>query len=73
MSDPPPLKDFQNLLLELLASGMPAEDVIATLKSDSRYACYHQYASEFDPDMVAVASELMGTWAVRYPLNTDEK
>ena len=60
MSEDFPLREFQNALVELLASGAPPDEVIATLKLDERFACYKDYIESFDPDMVAVASELMG-------------
>lgn len=63
-----PLREFQNALVELLASGLSPGDVIDALKADERFACYQKYIDSFDPDMVAVASELMGVWAVRKEL-----
>ena len=65
MSEDFPLREFQNALVELLASGIAPDDVIAALKANERFACYKDYIDSFDPDMVAVASELMGIWAVR--------
>jgi hypothetical protein len=46
-------------LLELLASGMSEGEVIQRLQTDPRFACYRDYVSQFDPDMVAVAAELI--------------
>ncbi|CAN5552637.1 hypothetical protein BH11CYA1_BH11CYA1_08240 [soil metagenome] len=57
--------EFQNALLELLSSGLPEEAIVATLKSDARFDHYRDYVEQFDPDMVAVACELMGKWARR--------
>lgn len=65
MSEDLKYSEFQNALLDLLASGLPEEIIIATLKSDSRFDDYRDYVDQFDPDMVAVASELMGKWARR--------
>jgi len=65
MSEDLKYSEFQNALLDLLASGLPEETIIATLKSDSRFDDYRDYVDQFDPDMVAVASELMGKWARR--------
>lgn len=65
MSEELKYSEFQNALLDLLASGLPEETIIATLKSDSRFDDYRDYVDQFDPDMVAVASELMGKWARR--------
>ncbi len=65
MPEDKPLRDFQNVLVELLSSGTAPDDVIAALKADERFACYKEDIDSFDPDMVAVASELMGVWAVR--------
>ena len=65
MSEDLKYSEFQNACLELLASGLPEETIIATLKSDSRFDDYRDYVDQFDPDMVAVASELMGKWARR--------
>lgn len=70
MSEDLPLREFQNALVELLASGVAPDDVIAALKADERFACYKDYIDSFDPDMVAVASELIGVWAVRKESNT---
>ena len=65
MSEDLKYSEFQNALLDLLASALPEETIIATLKSDSRFDDYRDYVDQFDPDMVAVASELMGKWARR--------
>jgi hypothetical protein len=59
------LAKFQDALLELLASGQSEHDIFETLKSDPKFDDYRDYISEFDPDMVAVACELMGKWAKR--------
>jgi len=59
------LIEFQDALLELLASGQPQEVVLKTLKTDPRFEPYQEYVKGFDPDMVAVACELMGKWAKR--------
>jgi hypothetical protein len=65
MPEESPLIDFQDALLELLASGQPQDVVLETLKTDPRFEPYQDYIKEFDPDMVAVACELMGKWAKR--------
>jgi len=65
MSEDLKYAEFQNALLELLGSGLPEETVVATLKSDARFDGYRDYVDQFDPDMVAVACELMGKWARR--------
>ncbi|MBP9092272.1 hypothetical protein KBI23_14685 [bacterium] len=57
--------EFQKALIDLLASGLPEETIIATIKSDARFDSYRDYVDQFDPDMVAVACELMGKWARR--------
>jgi len=59
------LVDYQDALLELLSSGLSHEAILETLESDPRFECYRQYVTEFDPDMVAVACELMAKWAKR--------
>jgi len=59
------LVDFQDALLELLASGMSQDEILEILKTDPRFADYQDYIKEFDPDMVAVACELMEKWAKR--------
>jgi hypothetical protein len=59
------LIDFQDALLELLASGQPQNVILDTLKTDPRFEPYQEYVKGFDPDMVAVACELMGKWAKR--------
>lgn len=59
------LADFQDALLELLASGQSQNKVLEALKTDPRFHCYREYVNQFDPDMVAVACELMCKWAIR--------
>lgn len=58
------LAEFQDALLELLAGGHPQHVVLDTLQTDPRFAPYKAYINGFDPDMVAVACELMGKWAL---------
>jgi hypothetical protein len=60
-----PLLEYQDALLELLSSGLSQDAILATFKADPRFEGYHDYVKEFDPDMVAVACELMGKWAKR--------
>jgi len=57
------LLDFQDALLELLSSGQPELAILETLRTDVRFNKYKDYIKDFDPDMVAVACELMGKWA----------
>lgn len=57
------LAKFQDALLELLSSEQPEMTIFETLKTDPRFENYRDYIAEFDPDMVAVACELMGKWA----------
>ncbi|MBX9947651.1 MAG: hypothetical protein K2Y39_00675 [Candidatus Obscuribacterales bacterium] len=57
------LLDFQDALLELLSSGQPELAILETLRTDVRFDKYKDYIKDFDPDMVAVACELMGKWA----------
>ena len=59
------LENYQEALLEMLSSGLSNEDILETLKTDPRFECYQEYVDEFDPDMVAVACELIGKWAKR--------
>lgn len=59
------LAKFQDALLELLSSGQSEQEIYETLKSDPKFDDYRDYIAEFDPDMVAVACELMGKWAKR--------
>lgn len=65
MSKKSTLADYQDALLELLSSGLSQDEVIKQLKTDHRFISYQDYVKEFDPDMVAVACELMGKWAKR--------
>ncbi len=60
-----PLIEYQDALLDLLSSGLAQDAVLQTLKTDARFAAYQDYIEQFDPDMVAVACELMGKWAIR--------
>ena len=65
MPDESQLADYQDALLSLLASGLPQDEILETLRTDSRFANYREYVEGFDPDMIAVACELMGKWAKR--------
>ena len=65
MSDTEGLEQFQDALAELLASGLSQAQILDALKTDSRFDCYREYVDSFEPDMVAVACELMGKWAKR--------
>lgn len=62
------LAEYQDALLELLSSGLSQDEVFESLRTDPRFQNYRKYVDEFDPDMVAVACELMGKWSQR----TDE-
>ena len=57
------LADFQDALIELLSSVKPEGDIFEILRTDPRFDHYREYVNDFDPDMVAVACELMGKWA----------
>lgn len=61
------LINYQDALLELLSSGLPQGTIVEALKTDPRFTQYEDYIAQFDPDMVAVACELMGKWAKRKP------
>jgi hypothetical protein len=65
MSEDLKYAEFQNALLELLSSDISEDAILAILKSDARFEDYRDYVEQFDPDMVAVACELMGKWARR--------
>lgn len=65
MPEKSPLIDYQDALLELLSSGLSQDAILETLKTDTRFAGYQDYVEKFDPDMVAVACELIGKWAKR--------
>ncbi len=56
---------YQAALAELLSSGQSLEAILENLKTDSRFENFRHHINEFDPDMVEVACELMGKWAVR--------
>ena len=68
MREKPLLLEYQDALLELLSSGSSRDAILATLNADPRFEGYQDYVKEFDPDMVAVACELMGKWAKRKAL-----
>lgn len=59
------LVEYQDALLELLSSGLPEHVILEALKTDPRFEDYQDYIKQFDPDMVAVACELMVRWAKR--------
>jgi hypothetical protein len=63
MPEKSPLEEYQDALLELLSSELPQEAIFERLKTDPRFERYQDYIKDFDPDMVAVACELMGKWA----------
>jgi hypothetical protein len=67
MPEQTPLMEYQDALLELLSSGLSQDAILAVLKADARFEGYREYVRAFDPDMVAVACELIGTWAKRKP------
>ena len=60
MSEELKYAEFQNALIELLASGLPEDAILATLKSDSRFEDYRDYVEQFDPDM---GQSLVNWWA----------
>lgn len=63
MTEQSQLAEYQDALIELLSQGLSPAEIMAKLKSDPRFENFEAYVTEFDPDMVAVASELMGKWA----------
>jgi hypothetical protein len=65
MSDESSIVDYQDALMEVLSSNLSQELIFERLKTDPRLREYQNYISKFDPDMVAVACELMGKWAKR--------
>lgn len=65
MSDENDFEVFQEVLVELLTSGMTYDVILERLKSDVRLADYQEYIRGFDPDMIAVASEITIKWARR--------
>ena len=62
---PTALMDYQDALLDILSSGLPQDDILEAIATELRFASYRDYIASFDPDMVAVACELMGKWAKR--------
>lgn len=65
MPEPSPLQEYQDALLELLSSGKTHGEIVEILNKDPQFETYRDYISQFDPDMVEVARELMGKWAQR--------
>jgi hypothetical protein len=65
MSNGSKLLEYQNALVELLASGKTHAEILELLKTDQKFEHYRDYIDQFDPDMVEVARELMGKWAQR--------
>lgn len=63
MTEQSQLAEYQDALIELLSQGLSQAEIMAKMKSDSRFEHFEAYVNEFDPDMVAVACELMGKWA----------
>lgn len=59
------LMDYQDAMLEILSSGLPQDAILEAMATELRFASYRDYIASFDPDMVAVACELMGKWAKR--------
>ncbi len=65
MSENSRLQEYQDALQELLSSGLPQIEILESLHKDPRFEYYRDYVKGFDPDMVAVACELIGKWAIR--------
>lgn len=65
MSENSQLQEYQDALQELLSSGLPLSKILESLHTDPRFEYYRDYVRKFDPDMVAVACELIGKWAIR--------
>ncbi len=65
MDEKSTLMKYQDSLLELLSSELPIDEVVEKLMTDPCFAPYLGYVQDFDPDMIAVACELMGKWAKR--------
>jgi hypothetical protein len=65
MTEKSQLLEYQDALLELLSSEQSQDEILETLETDPRFECYRDYVKQFDPDMLAVACELMGKWAKR--------
>lgn len=57
------LEGYQDSLLNLLADGLPPEEVVEVLKTDERFEKYRSYTENFDVDMVNVACELIKKWS----------
>lgn len=57
------LEQYQDSLLNLLADGLPPEEVVEVLKTDKRFEKYRTYTENFDVDMVYVACELIKKWS----------
>lgn len=59
------LSNFQDTIMNLLDSDQEPESIILQLKSDPRFASMKAYLESLDPDMIAVAKELVRKWGVK--------
>ena len=59
------IADFQNALLELLDSNIPAREMQESLNSDKVFKPFESYISSFNLEMIEVAAELVKKWGHR--------
>tara|TARA_Y100001933_G_C18786275_1_gene474665 strand:+ start:145 stop:363 length:219 start_codon:yes stop_codon:yes gene_type:complete len=60
------LEEYQEILLNLLDSEMEPRTIIEELKLNPRMQSLHQYIDSLEPEMIAVAKELIKKWGVKY-------
>ncbi len=60
------LEEYQEVLLHLLDSEMEPRTIIEELKLNPRMQSLHQYIDSLEPEMIAVAKELIKKWGVKY-------
>ena len=59
------LADMQAALLELLAADLPADQIVAKLRSDAKLAPYADWVATFEPRMIETAALLVKKWGRR--------
>ena len=60
------LEEYQEILLNLLDGEMEPRTIIEELKLNPRMQSLHQYIDSLEPEMIAVAKELIKKWGVKY-------
>lgn len=72
-SDDQELAEVQAALLDILHADLPAEEIVALLRSDERLEPYADWVASFEPRMIETAALLIKKWGRRDPSATSEQ